>query len=317
MLAPADLAGSFPAIVTFMRPDAAHRSGFVVDYEATCRHACAMIDAGSAGVVIAATTGQAPTLSHDEHVDLIHAVTRAVRAHAAATRRRALLIAYAGSNDTASALTMMDRTAEAAPDAFLQVTGYYNNPPQEGIVKHFRMVAANSARLGIPSILYNVPSRTNSRMTPETIAEIARFDGVLGIKEATGDLDHVRRVAALTDRATFALLSGEDDQVADIVAMGGVGVISASANWWPAPFARMVALGREGRHDDARALQAALLPAVRAVFCVKNPIPLHYLLGTDVRPPLCSVAELRDPRRSEVIAQLEAARGMREFPWCG
>jgi 4-hydroxy-tetrahydrodipicolinate synthase len=316
MLSPADLRGSFPALITFMRPFAAHRSGFSVDGEATCRHAARMIEAGSAGVVIAATTGQAPVLSHDEHVELVYAIAETVRPMTCADGRRPLVIAYAGSNDTASALGMMDRCAAAAPDAFLQVTGYYNNPPQEGIIKHFGMIARNSARLGIPSILYNVPSRTNSRMSAETIAEIARFDGILGIKEATGDLDHVRRVRELTDRERFVVLSGEDDQVAPIVAMGGQGVISASANRWPREFARLAALGLAGEHTKAAELQEALLPCVRAVFAAKNPIPLHHMFRTAVRPPLCGVEELREPKRSEVLAMIDAAEAIASFPHC-
>jgi 4-hydroxy-tetrahydrodipicolinate synthase len=318
MFLPSDLAGCMPALITPMIPDSKEYSGFAVDYEGAARHAKRVVELGVAGVVIAGTTGQAPTLTNDEHVELARQVAGAVREAMAETGRRGVkIIVSAGSNDTASALRMVERVAEAAdPDAYLHVTGYYNNPPQEGLLNHFAMVADFSARFGKPTVLYNVPSRTNSFIEADTLIELARHPNIVGVKEACGDLRHVRRVLENTDRETFAVVSGEDGQVADIMAMGGVGVISAAANVWPAEFQRLTELAAEGEFDKAEELQRALGPCVDATFCAKNPIPLHYMLETEVRPPLLSLGKLREPKRSSAIAKIEKARAILSFPHC-
>jgi len=314
---PSTFAGAYPALITFMKPDAREDSGFAVDFDGTARHAEWLVDRGVAGIVIAGSTGQSATITNDEHVELSREIALTIRARAKAAGKATKVIVSAGSNDTASALRMVDRTEKvASPDAWLHVCGYYNNPPQEGLVKHFTMIADRAGKYDKGIILYNVPGRTNSNIEPRTQAELATHPNILAVKEANGDLAHARLVAKLTNRDQFGLISGEDAQVLDFGRMGGVGVISASANVWATEFQILCDLCKAEKWTEAAELQSALKPCVDAVFCAKNPIPLHAMLNTDVRPPLCTVSELREPRRSEVQAQIAAALAIEQFPHC-
>lgn len=315
MITALDLAGCFPAVITPMRTIG---DSVVIDYPALERHITAVLDAGCPGVVLAGTTGQSAALDYHEHMELVARGADMVRRYAARKGRRALVIAGAGSNDTARAVGMTRDLARAAHvDAFLHVTGYYNQPPQEGLRRHFHRVADAAADFDKAVILYNVPSRTRSNIEAPTAAILSRHPAIIGLKEASGDLVQIKQIADATLRDKFALLSGEDDQVATIVKMGGTGTISASANRWPREFQRMVELGLAGRHAAAEELQAALLPCVRAVFCAKNPIPLHHMLGGELRLPLVAVRELDEPTRSKVLGVIEAAEAIDHFPHMG
>jgi len=304
-----------PALISFMRPDAAGPAGCVVDDAASAAHARAVVRAGCSGVVIAGTTGQSATLTHDEQIRLAGVVAAAARDEARRLNRVVRVVISAGSNATHEACSLSANIIrEASPDALLHVTGYYNNPPQEGLLKHFTMVADLAATFDTGIILYNVPTRTRSHIEAETVARLAKHPAIVAIKEASGDTAHLRRIVETTDRNEFALISGEDHLVADVLDMGGVGVISASANVWPGHFQAICDLHRSGDKATAHALQKALLPCVEAVFCVKNPIPVHYMLGSPLRPPLVSVEELEPAHRAKCEAKIQAALALRDFP---
>jgi 4-hydroxy-tetrahydrodipicolinate synthase len=317
MIRPYDLSGCMPALITFMRPDSAGPGGFSVDFEATAAHARDILRAGCAGVVVAGTTGQSATITHDEQIRLAAVVGEAVRDEAQRLGRRAILVVSAGSNATHEAVHLSRNILQTArPDALLHVTGYYNNPPQEGLIRHFSIVADMAAEHDAGIILYNVPTRTKSHLEVETVVELSRHPAILAIKEASGDHDYLRRIASETSRDEFALISGEDGIVDFIMSLGGVGVISASANVWPAQFQRLTELMAAGDTAKAAALQKALLPCVDATFCVKNPIPAHHMLASPLRLPLVSVSDLAPAHRAKCEAVIGRALALRDFPGC-
>lgn len=312
MIKPDQLHGSHVALVTPMKPVG---SLMGIDFEKVYQLIDRVLEAGASGVLFAGTTGQSAMLSHDEQVDLCTRGIEYARGRAADLGRPVRCLASAGSNSTDEALHLSERIIKAIqPDAMLHVTGYYNNPPQEGLFKHFTAVADLCAKLDTGVILYNVPSRTNSKIEPETIIELAKHQAIIAVKDATGDLEGLEKIAAATDRSEFALISGEDHLVADIIRRGGVGVITASGNRWPGEFQRVCDLANAGEWEAAEELQAALLPCVEAVFCAKNPIPLHEMLGTGLRLPLVTIDELAPATRDAAKAKIAAAEAITDFP---
>lgn len=312
MLTARQLRGCYPALITPMRND---EGRIVIDVDAFHRLIARVIDAGVSGIVIAGTTGQSSTLTHDEQVKLVNDGALYARGYAAGKGRGIHVIASAGSNSTIEAVDLSRRIlAEGRVDALLHVTGYYNNPPQEGLLKHFTLMGDLAAENDASVVLYNVPGRTRSNIEPETAIELARHPAIVAIKEASGDLNAVQKILDGTDRETFTVVSGEDHLVAEIIRRGGSGVISASANRWPREFQTVCDLALAGEHEKAAELQAALLPCVDAVFAVKNPIPLHHMFQSEIRSPLVKVSELREPGRSAATAKIDKALAIESFP---
>ena len=313
MLQATDIRGCYPALITPMQQEPDGR--IVIDTEAFHRQIARVIDHGVAGIVIAGTTGQSATLTHEEQIRLVNDGALYARGYAAGKGRGVQVIAAAGSNSTAEAIFMSrEILAQDRVDALLHLTGYYNNPPQEGLLKHFRIMADLAAENDTSILVYNVPGRTGSNIAAETTIELAQHPAIIGIKEASGDLDQVQAIVDAIDPEQFTIVSGEDHLVGEIMRRGGRGVISASANQWPGEFQRLCDLANAGEHEKAAELQEALLPCVRAVFGVKNPIPLHHMLGAALRPPLVSIGDLREPARSQAIAQIEKALAIKTFP---
>ncbi|OGY43303.1 MAG: 4-hydroxy-tetrahydrodipicolinate synthase [Candidatus Buchananbacteria bacterium RIFCSPHIGHO2_01_FULL_39_8] len=274
-----------------------------------------LIDAGVTGLLFAGTTGQSATLSHDEHVEVV--LKGAAHAHwyAHEKGRSVQLLAGAGSNSTQEAIELSLRIAEQAPiEALLHVTGYYNNPPQEGLIAHFEAIADALAPRQIPIILYNVPGRTASNLAAETTIQLAAHPNIIGIKEASGDLTKVDQIVAATNPDDFRVVSGEDHLVYEIMRRGGTGVISASANRWPRQFQRLTELATAGQWEAAKELQEALLPCVKAVFAVKNPIPLACMFDTAVRLPLMELPRLNEATRQKALTAIETALAIEQFP---
>ena len=265
--------GSIPALVT---PFAAGR----VDEAAFRALIEWQIDEGSNGLVPCGTTGEAATLSHVEHPRLIELAVKTARG-------RVPVIAGCGSNDTARAVELTKSAAAAGADAALHVPPYYNRPNQDGMYAHIAAVAD----LGIPIILYNVPSRTITEFSVETIGRLARLPNVVGIKDATGDLARVT-AQRLESGEEFCQLSGNDDLALGFSAMGGAGCNSVTANVAPRLCADFQAAMREGRWDDALALQDRLYPLHAAMFADPSPGPVKYALSR-VRPGFST--ELRLP----------------------
>ena len=270
--------GAFAAVITPFRFDDA-RSIDWGKYEMLLQD---LIAAGVNGIAAAVTTGEDCTLSFLEQV--------AVASHThAVVEGRVPLIFGAGSNNTEEALALTDAIENAVgPSTFLHATGYKNNPPQEGIIEHFEQLATRHPQSTF--IMYSVSSRTSSRIDPETqIYLMNTFPNIIGIKLAEPSMKDMVKTIAEKTKGNGVVISGEDDMVAYIMKYGGTGVISASATAAPKIFREMTDMALAGNHEEAERLQRYALPVVNAVFCKKNPIPLKYMFGSNVRRPLVTL----------------------------
>ena len=240
-----------------------------------------LIEGNASGLVPCGTTGESATLTHDEHRRVI-AITIE---HAAG---RVPVIAGTGSNSTAEAVELTKHAENAGADAALLICPYYNRPTQAGLIAHFTHVAEATS---LPLIIYNIPSRTGVNMTAATTADLSRVPNIVGIKEASGDL---QQVAAIIEQADpdFAVLSGDGNLTFAICCLGGVGGILADAHILPGEWRRMVELIAAGSIADAREIHYRLLPITRALFLETNPAPVKAALDlmgiapADTRLPL-------------------------------
>lgn len=237
-------------------------------------------------IIICGTTGEASTMTDDEHLECIKvAVDRAAK--------RVPVIAGAGSNDTRHGINLTRRAKELGADATLQVTPYYNKATQKGLIEHFTAIGRS---VDLPMILYSVPSRTGVTIMPQTAAELAKYDFVQGIKEATGNLSIVAEIAALCGE-DFPIYSGNDDQILPVLSLGGKGVISVLSNVAPKQTHDMVKLYLAGHREEALRLQLDFLPLIKALFSEVNPIPVKAalnLMGMEAGPcrlPLTTLEE--------------------------
>lgn len=254
---------------------------------------------GTDALVVCGSTGEAAAMTPAEQ-------HRAIATVVEANAGRLPVIAGCGGTDTRQVMALAAQARDAGADAVLLSAPPYNKPPQRGLIAHFRAVMDAGQ---LPAILYNVPGRAAVNILPETIAELAEDERVIGVKEACGDLSQIAEVARLVgDRA--ALYSGNDDQVVPIMALGGRGVITVLGNIAPADTSRMVHAWLRGDTAAATALQLRYLPLIRALFAESNPIPVKAAvasLGFDVgraRPPLCEP----DPGLQDAL--LAAMRGL-------
>ena len=276
--------GSIPALVTPF-------SGKCVDEDSLRGLIEWQIDEGSNALVPCGTTGEAATLATDEH-------RRVIEIAVEVARDRVPVIAGCGSNDTAHAIQLTRIAKDAGADAALHVPPYYNRPNQDGIYHHLSAVAD----LGIPIVLYNVPSRTITDIAVETMARLARLPNVVGVKDATGNLARVS-AQRLACGEQFIQLSGNDDMALGFNAMGGVGCISVSANVAPKLCAQFQEATREGRWEDALALQDRLYPLHAALFSDASPGPVKYAMSR-IRSGF--PAELRAPMTEPSAASKRA-----------
>ena len=223
------------------------------------------LEADSDAIVICGTTGEASTMPDAEHIEAVASAVRIV-----AGRRP--VIAGAGSNDTRHAVDLARACEEAGADALLCVTPYYNKTSQAGLVEHFRLSAEAT---GLPIILYNVPSRTNLNIVPETYARLFELPNIVGTKECNlGQVAQTRHLCG----PDFVHYSGEDGYVLPLLALGGSGVNSVVANLIPDEMRRLTHAALDSDYETARALQIALSPLIAACFCDVNPIPVKYAL---------------------------------------
>ena len=229
-----------------------------VDEAATVRLAHHLVEHGSDGLVMAGTTGEASTLTDDEKVALYRIAKREVG-------DRASVVAGTGSNDTAHSVHLTQLAAEEGADAVLVVTPYYNKPPRAGIIGHVEAIAA----VGVPVILYNIPSRSVINMPPDLIAELGEIDNVVAVKQANPDLDECRRVA---DTSGLAVYAGNDDMLLPVLELGGTGVISVVSHLVGEEMQAMVAAAGRGDLDGARARDAGLQDLIAALFVTSSPI---------------------------------------------
>jgi 4-hydroxy-tetrahydrodipicolinate synthase len=286
--------GAFTALATPFRNGA-------LDKEALKKLVEAQIKGGIDGLVPCGTTGESPTLSHAEQLEVITIVAKAADG-------RVPLIAGAGSNSTAEAIEMASACKDLGVAATLQVMPYYNKPSQQGMRDHILRVVEAS---GVPAVLYNVPSRTVVDLQPATVAELAKHELVVAIKEATGDMNRAIEIREQVG-PDFALLSGDDFTLLPFLSVGGNGVISVGSNIVPGLFARLCKAAAEGRYDEARELQFKLQPLNRSMFCASNPGPLKAglaklgIMADEVRSPLLPVTEGSAP----YTQVMDALRGL-------
>ncbi len=247
--------GAATAIITPLTEEGIDfdRFGKMIDWQ---------IDEGIAAIVVTGTTGEASTLTDEEHKEAIRYCVERVAG-------RVPVIAGTGSNDTAYAIDLTKYACEVGVDAVLLVTPYYNKATQKGLIKSFTAVADVSTK---PCILYNVPSRTGCNMTPATIAALADHPNIVAVKEASGNISQIAEIAALSGDK-IDIYSGNDDLIVPILALGGKGVISVLSNIMPKATQKMCDDFFEGRIAESREAQLRLLPLVNALFCEVNPIP--------------------------------------------
>ncbi len=251
-------------------------------------------------IIICGTSGEAPTLEDDEHLE-------AIRYTVEKTAGRIPVIAGTGSNNTAHAVMMSKEAQQHGADGVLLVAPYYNKATQNGLFQHFSAIAG---AIDIPCVLYNVPSRTGSNILPETAVRLAReVDNIVAIKEASGNISQVAKLAALGE-GIIDIYSGNDDQIVPICALGGIGVISVLSNVAPKATHDMVEYCLQNRYDEARKLQFKSLDLVNALFSEVNPIPVKAALcmqGFAVGRPRLPLTEM-EPAHQEILR-----KAMREF----
>lgn len=271
--------GSIVAMVTPFRDGAVDTAKIREQVEFHVKH-------GTDAIVPCGTTGESPTLSHEEH----HAVVgETIRAAAG----RVPVIAGTGSNSTAEAIALTRQAKEAGADGVLIVNPYYNKPTQAGLIAHFRAIADAVA---IPIIMYNIPGRTGVNMLPETVADLAEHPNIVGIKEATGNVEQMTQDIVLC-RGKLCFLSGDDTLTLPLMAVGGAGVISVVANIVPGDVVAMTHAALSGDWKRAQELHLRLFPLCQAMFYETNPIPVKTamrLLGLgngQVRLPMTPMGE--------------------------
>ena len=269
--------GSIPALVTPFRKGK-------VDEEAFRALVERQIAAGTHGVVVCGTTGEASTLSHEEDMAVVELCVKTVAG-------RVPVIAGTGSNSTAEAIGLLQHAKKVGAHAALIVNPYYNRPSQDGVYAHYKTL---TEAVQLPIFLYNVPGRTGSDMGVELVARLSQLPNVIGIKDASADLSRVARHTALC-KAGFIQISGEDPSAVAFNAQGGVGCISVTANVAPAQCAKMQEATLRGDYAEARRINDTLARLHRAMFLEPSPAPAKYalsLLGlceNELRLPLVSV----------------------------
>ncbi|EGD51685.1 dihydrodipicolinate synthase [Thermoanaerobacter ethanolicus JW 200] len=245
------------------------------------------IKEGTDAIIICGTTGEASTMTQEEQQAAIKFTVEKVAG-------RIPVIAGTGSNNTAHAVEMSEYAQSAGADALLVITPYYNKTTQKGLVAHFTEIARH---VDIPIIIYNVPSRTSLNMLPETYLELSKHvDNVVGVKEASGDIVQVAEIARIMGKS-FEIYSGNDDQVIPIMSLGGLGVISVTANIIPAKIHEMTTAYLNGDIERARDMQLELNPLNKALFIETNPIPVKTamnLMGFNVGPLRLPLVEMSD-----------------------
>jgi 4-hydroxy-tetrahydrodipicolinate synthase len=256
-----------------------------------------LVENGSDGVVVAGTTGESPTLTDDERLELVATAAEAIG-------DRATVVAGTGTYSTAHSVHLTERAHELGADGFLVVAPYYNKPPQRGIVEHFRAIAAASDR---PIVVYNIPARVIVNIEPETIAELADIPTVRAVKQAHDDLEQARRIVAETDLALYA---GDDNLVFPFLALGGVGGVCVHTHLWGREVKEMVRLYRAGDVEGARSLDEELAPAYELLKVAVNPIAVKAALaltGWDVGRHRLPLVPASEEERARIRGLLERA----------
>ena len=285
--------GVITALVTPLRNDR-------VDEGALRRLVDEQIRAGIDGLVPVGTTGESPTLSNEEHIRVVQVVVEEAK-------KRVPVIAGTGANSTREAIELTLAAKAVGADATLQVTPYYNKPTQDGLFRHFKAVADAT---GLPMVVYNVPGRTGCDLLPDTIARLCEVPQMVGVKEATGNLQRAAQIIArVGDR--LAMLSGDDATAMPFYAVGGHGCISVVSNVAPADMAAMWDAALAGNWPRARELHYKVFPLSEGLFIEANPIPVKAALAMmgkiadEIRPPLYPMAGANREKVRKILADLK------------
>ena len=266
-----------------------------VDYAQAVRLAKGLIDSGSDSLVVSGTTGESPTLSTREKLTLFSEIK-------AALGNRGQVIAGTGNYNTAESIDLSREAEHAGVDGLLLVVPYYNKPPQEGLYQHFKAIAGSTR---LPCIVYNVPSRTVTNMSADTVIRLSAIENIVGVKEASGNFDQVGEIIAKTPRG-FLVYSGNDNDTLALLALGGYGVISVASHLVGGRIRDMINQFTSGDTEGAAAIHHELAPLVKSLFLTANPIPLKgalNLTGFNVGRPRLPLIEL-DEKQSAAMAQL-------------
>ena len=258
-----------------------------VNYEMAEKLAVHLVNNGSDSLLVSGTTGESPTLSWSEKCQLFKVVKKAVG-------NKAKVLAGTGGNSTQHAIEMTQEVAKMGLDGSLQVVPYYNKPPQEGLYEHFKKIAETVGNF--PIMLYNIPGRTGTNMSPETTAKLAKIDNIVAIKEASGNLEQACKIRRMTD-SSFLIYAGDDFLTLPLLTVGGVGVVSVTSHLVGLQMQEMIAAYNQQQGSQASQINVKLFPLFKVLFCTSNPLPIKAALnlqGWDVggvRLPLVSISE--------------------------
>lgn len=286
--------GVFPAMTTPLTEDES------IDHSTLADNAQRLEAAGVDGLVPVGTTGEAATLTHDEHIEIVETVIDAVT--------DVPVIAGTGSNNTREAMSLSQRAADAGADGLLLISPYYNNPEPAGMETHFRMIAD---AVDIPQIIYNVPGRTGRNISSETAVSLSNHENIVGYKAASGDLNRIIEVIERTRDNDFVVLSGDDALTLPMIAVGASGCISVAANVEPERTCALIGAALAGDYERAQQYQYELGPLFRALFIETNPIPVNEAMAIrghhtpTMRPPLSRMQEDNRATLEAVLAELE------------
>lgn len=246
-------------------------------------------------IIVCGTTGESATMSVDEKKEVIEFVVKKVN-------KRIPVIAGTGSNNTIEAVNMTKYAESVGADGVLIVTPYYNKTTQKGLIKHYERIAQNT---NLPIILYNVPSRTGVNIEPETCVELSKIKNIVGIKEASGNVSQIAKIASLCGNE-LAIYSGNDDQILPVLSIGGIGVISVMSNIKPEYVHNMICEYKKGNIEKAEEMQIKALELINLLFCEVNPIPIKSalrIIGYNFGEPRLPLVKMSD----ENLIKLESA----------
>jgi 4-hydroxy-tetrahydrodipicolinate synthase len=263
-----------------------------VDYQQARKLALSLLDSGSDGLVICGSTGESPTLSREEKLRLFAEIKSVVG-------DRGTIIAGTGSYDTRESRELTKEAEKIGVDACLLVVPYYNRPAQQGLWEHFKAIAQSTA---LPCIIYNVPSRTVTNLTAETLIKVSQIDNIVGVKEASGNFGQIADIIQGT-REDFLVYSGNDTDTLPVLALGGYGVISVASHLVGIQIRDMIQKCLDGKFREAAKIHRYLLPLVDALFIVSNPVPVKWALnyvGFPVGKPRLPLVE-PDEKSADVI----------------
>ena len=274
-----------------------------VDYEGAQKLAAMLVADGSDGVVVSGTTGESPSLSDSEKIELLRAVKSAIPGNT--------VVAGTGSNDTHHSVELSKLAMKAGADALLAVVPYYNKPPQEGMYQHFKAIS----EVG-PTIMYNIQGRTAVNMTAATTIRCAELPGIIGVKEASGDLDQIGLVCAGTPDG-FKIWSGDDSWTLPVLAVGGHGVICVVSHIAGRSMAKLIQAFTAGDTNTAREIHQGLLPVIKALMTTAaNPVPIKSVLnamGFNAGPFRLPLVPLTDDQLKSVMRTIADAGGFITF----